>query len=81
MGPGWVLDVRRSRLADDTACAYDFGWHDFHASGHGTFNGAQGPGWSGPWHQETAEWLLLTKKVIRNLGLRFWTHNLGYLMP
>ena len=29
----------RSRLADNTACAYDFGWHDFHASGHGTFNG------------------------------------------
>ena len=29
----------RSRLEDETACAYDFGWHDFHASGHGHFDG------------------------------------------
>ena len=29
----------RSRLEDKTFCAYDFGWHDFHASGHGEFDG------------------------------------------
>lgn len=26
-------------MADGTACAYDFGWHDFHASGFGHFEG------------------------------------------
>lgn len=37
----WMHESFLSRLADDTACAYDFGWHDFHASGHGTFNGGR----------------------------------------
>ena len=37
----WELFDVRSRLADGTECAYDFGWHDFHASGHGHFDGAQ----------------------------------------
>eukprot|EP00439_Symbiodinium_sp_Y106_P085716 s181_g29.t1 len=37
----WMHESFLSRLADGTECAYDFGWHDFHASGHGHFDGAR----------------------------------------
>lgn len=35
----WMHESFLSRLADGTECAYDFGWHDFHAHGHGEFRG------------------------------------------
>lgn len=35
----WMHESFLSRLADGTDCAYDFGWHDFHAHGHGNFLG------------------------------------------
>eukprot|EP00928_Gymnodinium_smaydae_P078759 TRINITY_DN62843_c0_g1_i1.p1 TRINITY_DN62843_c0_g1~~TRINITY_DN62843_c0_g1_i1.p1 ORF type:complete len:235 (+),score=44.78 TRINITY_DN62843_c0_g1_i1:92-706(+) len=35
----WMHESLLSRLADGTACAYDFGWHDFHAHGHGEWRG------------------------------------------
>ena len=35
----WMHESLLSRLADGTECAYDFGWHDFHAHGHGIYNG------------------------------------------
>uniref|UniRef100_A0A7S1S656 Uncharacterized protein n=1 Tax=Alexandrium catenella TaxID=2925 RepID=A0A7S1S656_ALECA len=35
----WMHESLLSRLADGTECAYDFGWHDFHAHGHGAYRG------------------------------------------
>lgn len=35
----WMHESFLSRLADGTECAYDFGWHDFHAHGHGAYRG------------------------------------------
>ncbi|CAE8723368.1 unnamed protein product, partial [Polarella glacialis] len=35
----WMHESFLSRLADGTECAYDFGWHDFHAHGHGSYVG------------------------------------------
>lgn len=35
----WMHESLLSRLADGTACAYDFGWHDFHAHGYGVEDG------------------------------------------
>lgn len=35
----WMHESFLSRLADETDCAYDFGWHDFHAHGYGTQRG------------------------------------------
>ncbi|CAE7667726.1 hflX [Symbiodinium pilosum] len=37
----WMHESFLSRVADGTECAYDFGWHDFHASGHGHFDGSR----------------------------------------
>ncbi|CAK0793059.1 unnamed protein product [Prorocentrum cordatum] len=35
----WMHESFLSRLEDGTQCAYDFGWHDFHAHGHGSYRG------------------------------------------
>uniref|UniRef100_A0A7S4R648 Uncharacterized protein n=1 Tax=Alexandrium monilatum TaxID=311494 RepID=A0A7S4R648_9DINO len=35
----WMHESLLSRLADGTECAYDFGFHDFHAHGHGAYKG------------------------------------------
>lgn len=35
----WMHESLLSRLADGTQCAYDFGWHDFHAHGFGREKG------------------------------------------
>eukprot|EP00928_Gymnodinium_smaydae_P072758 TRINITY_DN56056_c0_g1_i1.p1 TRINITY_DN56056_c0_g1~~TRINITY_DN56056_c0_g1_i1.p1 ORF type:complete len:560 (-),score=67.15 TRINITY_DN56056_c0_g1_i1:123-1802(-) len=40
----WMHESLLSRLADDSACAYDFGWYNFHAQGHGTRRGAGSSG-------------------------------------
>eukprot|EP00929_Paragymnodinium_shiwhaense_P080167 TRINITY_DN41795_c0_g1_i1.p1 TRINITY_DN41795_c0_g1~~TRINITY_DN41795_c0_g1_i1.p1 ORF type:complete len:643 (-),score=97.59 TRINITY_DN41795_c0_g1_i1:686-2614(-) len=35
----WMHESLLSRLEDGTECAYDFGWYDFHAHGHGSYRG------------------------------------------
>lgn len=35
----WMHESFLSRVMDGTWCAYDFGWHDFHAHGHGAMRG------------------------------------------
>lgn len=35
----WMHESLLSRLDDGTSCAYDFGWHDFHAHGFGGTKG------------------------------------------
>lgn len=35
----WMHESFLSRLGDGTSCAYDFGWHDFHAHGFGGTKG------------------------------------------